>query len=64
MKRQTYGLELNTLLSVGQLQGKEGSIMTHVANIMPPTQLFNSVAKRMEEGKKHCMLLKENTLHP
>lgn len=35
---ETYGLELNTLLSVGELQGKEGPVVTHVVNFIPPTR--------------------------
>lgn len=35
---ETYGLELDTLLSVGELQGKEGPVVTHVVNFVPPTR--------------------------
>ena len=38
MAAETYGLELNTLLSVGELQCKEGPVVTHVVNFIPPTQ--------------------------
>lgn len=38
MAAETYSLELNTLLSVGELQGKEGLVVTHVVNFIPPTQ--------------------------
>ena len=51
-KEETYGLELNTLLSVCQLQGKEGPIVTHVVNFMPPIKPINTVAKKKEEGTK------------
>lgn len=34
---ETYSLELNTLLPVGKLQGKEGPVVTHVVNFIPPT---------------------------
>lgn len=38
MAAETYSLELDTLFSVGQLQGKEGPVVTHVVNFIPPTQ--------------------------
>lgn len=53
-KEKTYGLELNTLLSVRKLQGEEGPIVTHVVNFMPPIEQWQ---KEKEERKK---LKKEN----
>ena len=52
MAAETYSLELNTLLSVGQLQGKEGPIVTHVVNFMPPTKPINTVAERRRRKRR------------
>lgn len=48
MAAETYGLELNTLLSVGELQGKEGPVVTHVVNFNPPTQTILSRGREKE----------------
>lgn len=45
---ETHGLELHALLFVGQLQGKEGLIVSHVVNFIPPTQPIKN-----REGREH-----------
>lgn len=45
---ETHGLELHALLFVGQLQGKERLIVSHVVNFIPPTQPIKN-----REGREH-----------
>lgn len=39
---QTYGLELDCVFFVGELQGKEGLIMSHIINVIPPAETMKS----------------------
>lgn len=52
MAAATYGLELNTLLSVGELQGEEGPVVTHVVNFIPPTQPIKAQWPRERRGRR------------
>lgn len=52
MAAETYGLELNTLLPVGELQGKERPVVTHVGNFIPPTP-DNSHSGKEKEAEKN-----------
>lgn len=54
---ETYGLELNTLLSVGELQGKERPVVTHVVNFIPPTRpIWTQWHKEKGEEKTHDVI--------
>lgn len=55
MAAEAYGLELNTLLSVGQLQGKEGPVVTHVVNFIPPTQPIKAQWEKESQTEKHIL---------
>lgn len=55
-RRLTYGLKLNTLLSVGELQGKERLVVTHVVNFVPPTQPIKAQWCRGRGGRGGHMM--------
>ena len=61
MAAETYCLELDTLLSVGELQDKEGPVMTHVVNFIPPTQPFKARWQR-ERGKRKTHVMAVTSL--
>lgn len=50
---QTYGLELDCVFFVGELQGKEGLIMSHIINVIPPAETTQSSSQTHDSNTAH-----------
>lgn len=58
MKHLAYGLELDCVFFVGELQGKERLIMSHIIYVIPPAETMKSLSQT-HDGKTQP----KNTIH-